>query len=417
MSGPAGNGRDELPQGWAWATLGDLGRYHNGRGFKKSEWRAAGRPIIRIQNLTDSTKPFNYFDGEADPRNEVRDGDLLVSWAATLDAFQWRGPDAVLNQHIFKVESFISPAFHYHLLKAVLADLRAQAHGSGMVHITRGRFLATPVRVPPLQEQVRIAAAVEELDRLMNDAVESLSNARAHARLLGESIYTNALCGAWPKVELGDLLREPLRNGHSAKASSDGAGVRTLTLTAVTTGRFNNRNTKMTTADPARVSDLWIEPGDLFVERSNTPELVGTAALYAGDPGWAIFPDLLIRVRASDAVLPEFVELVLKERRARRYFRQAAQGIAGSMPKISQETIRAFPIPLPELDEQHRIVSFVRRQVAARNQSMDDIDRGKEIACSLRRAMLEAAISGGLTAQDPSDQPAAALLKDHVGAP
>ncbi|WP_152608339.1 hypothetical protein [Kocuria rhizophila] len=52
-----------VPDGWTKARLGDLGRYINGRGFKKSEWGASGRPIIRIQNLTGSSNSFNYFDG------------------------------------------------------------------------------------------------------------------------------------------------------------------------------------------------------------------------------------------------------------------------------------------------------------------------------------------------------------------
>ncbi len=54
----------DLPPGWARSTLGEIGKYLNGRGFKKSEWRESGRPIIRIQNLTGSGSHFNYFDGE-----------------------------------------------------------------------------------------------------------------------------------------------------------------------------------------------------------------------------------------------------------------------------------------------------------------------------------------------------------------
>jgi type I restriction enzyme, S subunit len=67
----------ELPAGWTATTLGKIGAYLNGRGFKKSEWRDSGRPIIRIQNLTGSGTSFNYFDGEADERHVARDGELL----------------------------------------------------------------------------------------------------------------------------------------------------------------------------------------------------------------------------------------------------------------------------------------------------------------------------------------------------
>ena len=138
----------ELPAGWAWTTLGEIGDYLNGRGFKKSEWHDSGRPIIRIQNLTGSGARFNYFEGEAEERHIAREGDLLVSWAATLGVFVWHGPEAVINQHIFKVESRIDRRFHRYLLLAVLGDLQRQTHGSGMVHITKSRFDGTPVALP-----------------------------------------------------------------------------------------------------------------------------------------------------------------------------------------------------------------------------------------------------------------------------
>src|SRR5438128_2167489 len=128
---------DGLPSGWAWTRLGNIGNYWNGRGFKKSEWRETGRQIIRIQDLTGTRDKPNYFQGEVDPKQVVRHGDLLVSWAATLGVYVWRGEEAVLNQHIFRVDSFIDRDFHYYLIAHVLNELRRQTHGSGIVHITR----------------------------------------------------------------------------------------------------------------------------------------------------------------------------------------------------------------------------------------------------------------------------------------
>src|SRR5438034_739814 len=100
-----------IPPGWEWATLADVAEYINGRAFKPSEWEQTGRPIIRIQNLTGSTDDVHYFPGPVDEKHLIRPGDILVSWSATLDAFVWDGPEAVLNQHIFKVIPFIDPGF------------------------------------------------------------------------------------------------------------------------------------------------------------------------------------------------------------------------------------------------------------------------------------------------------------------
>ena len=121
----------DLPRGWAQATLGEIGEYLNGRGFRKHEWAESGRPIIRIQNLTGTSSRFNYYDGDAEESYIARRGDLLISWAATLGAYVWDGPEAVVNQHIFKVNSFIDSRFHRYLVASVLDDLQRHAHGSG----------------------------------------------------------------------------------------------------------------------------------------------------------------------------------------------------------------------------------------------------------------------------------------------
>lgn len=141
---------DELivPDGWRATTLGDLGQYLNGRAFKTTEWSKSGRPIIRIQDLTGSHRSPNYFEGEVEDRYVVRPGEFLISWSATLGAYIWDGPEAVLNQHIFKVESNIDKEFHYYLVRERIAELERNAHGSGMVHVTKGVFENTPVAVP-----------------------------------------------------------------------------------------------------------------------------------------------------------------------------------------------------------------------------------------------------------------------------
>jgi type I restriction enzyme S subunit len=209
---------------------------------------------------------------------------------------------------------------------------------------------------------------------------------------------SGALPDGWLSVELGALLREPLRNGHSAKAAPDGQGIRTLTLSAVTYGDFSPSNTKITVADAFRVRDLWLEQGDILVERSNTPDLVGTARMYRGLPRYAIFPDLLIRVRVREEVaLPVFVELALQSQESRTYFKESAQGAAGSMPKIDQGTIEGTAIVLPPLAEQKRIVAKVEELLAEVNAAKERLAKVPRILRRFRQAVLATACSGKLT--------------------
>ena len=79
MSETSINSNSALPEGWNETTLGEIGEYINGRGFKKSEWADKGLPIIRIQDLTGTGKEQNYYNGILDEKHIVEPGDLLIS--------------------------------------------------------------------------------------------------------------------------------------------------------------------------------------------------------------------------------------------------------------------------------------------------------------------------------------------------
>ncbi|MFN5750701.1 MAG: restriction endonuclease subunit S, partial [Pseudanabaena sp.] len=70
---------DDLPMGWDKVLLGDLAEYLNGAAFKPTDWVNEGMPIIRIQNLTDPTKPMNLTTRIVPENLLVKDGDILVS--------------------------------------------------------------------------------------------------------------------------------------------------------------------------------------------------------------------------------------------------------------------------------------------------------------------------------------------------
>lgn len=149
----------EVPEHWDVSKVKLLADYINGFPFKPAEWGAKGRPIIRIQNLTKTHAAFNYYDGAIPKRNHIKDGDILLSWSASLGVFVWNRGDAWLNQHIFKVvpdPKRITRGYFVWLAQWFLNHMEAEAHGSTMQHITKPKFGAFPVPLPSLSEQVEI---------------------------------------------------------------------------------------------------------------------------------------------------------------------------------------------------------------------------------------------------------------------
>jgi type I restriction enzyme S subunit len=241
-------------------------------------------------------------------------------------------------------------------------------------NLSQSKLRELPIPTPPLDEQRKIAAVLGLVQRAIEQQERLIALTTELKKALLHKLFAEGLRGepqkqteigpvpeSWEVVSLKTLLAEPVRNGHSARATNDGGGIRTLTLTAVTRRDFSAENTKLTCADPERVNGLWLKNGDILVERANTPEYVGLAALYEGPDDFAIFPDLMIRVRVDDTCVDPFlVAEYLVTPAPRRYFQKNAHSTAGNFPKIDQATVENVLVPLPRRDEQSEMVTALR---------------------------------------------------------
>lgn len=155
----------EEARDWRWKKLGEVCKFINGNAYKESDWSTSGVPIIRIQNLNDRSKPFNYWQGTLGDRVKVSPGDLLLAWSGTpgtsFGAHIWDREPAVLNQHIFRVDidpERVFPKFVLHAINRQLHILIDRAHGGvGLRHVTRKEVETLEIALPPLAEQKRIA--------------------------------------------------------------------------------------------------------------------------------------------------------------------------------------------------------------------------------------------------------------------
>jgi type I restriction enzyme S subunit len=228
---PSDGGNDDvfnsdlcLPKGWARERLRDICRLINGRAFKSSEWSSQGIPIIRIQNLNDVTKEFNYCNFALEDRYLVSDGQLLFAWSGTPEtsfgAHIWNRGKAALNQHIFKVvvdPTCINKIFLMHLLNYNTAEYIRKAHGSaGLAHITKSRFEDSVIPVPPFAEQHRIVAKIEALFALIDHIEERVAAGKERADRLTHAILAKAFRGELVPTE-AELAK---RDGRSYEPAS-----------------------------------------------------------------------------------------------------------------------------------------------------------------------------------------------------
>lgn len=183
---------DRHPKDVEYVRLGDLATYINGFAFKPDDWGEHGLPIIRIQNLTGTNEVFNYYDGEYPKQVEVNDGDVLISWSASLGVYLWRQGRAILNQHIFKVVFDKKPIDKDFFMCAVaqkLEEMGTKTHGATMKHIVKKDFDNTVIAYPEQAVQQQFAAFVRQSDKSKFELEQALAELTAtYKRIIAENL-------------------------------------------------------------------------------------------------------------------------------------------------------------------------------------------------------------------------------------
>ena len=415
-----------LPEGWAAASVANALDVKYGKGLKESNRSSGSVPVYGSNGVVGHHQAAL-----------TKGPTIILGRKGSIGTVHFSASPCWPIDTTYFIDEFLGlkPEFIVYALNAI--GLKELDTSTAIPGLNRDDLYSQVFPLPPAAEQQRIAEKIDLLLTRVNLARQHLARVSSILKGFHQAVLAAACSGrltadwrgkafgipdndlsTWKESPLRQLLREPLRNGHSARASADGRGIRTLTLSAVTYGDFSERNTKMTIADPRKTQDLWLQPGDILIERSNTPELVGTARFYRGEPRFAIFPDLLIRVRVNKDVLPEFVEFSLRTNSARDYFMQRAQGSAGTMPKIDQGVIEEFPLMIPSLKEQQEIVGRVEFLFKLADTIEKRVAAARMRAEKLTQAILAKAFRGELVPTEAelarregrSYEPASALL-------
>lgn len=157
--------------------LGDVATYINGYAFKPEDRGSEGLPIIRIQDLTGNAYDVGFYNGNYPERIEIKNGDVLISWSASLGVYIWNRGRALLNQHIFKVvfdKAEVNKQYFVYVVKYNLKEMETKAHGATMKHIIKKDFDNTRIPFPSLEEQAKIANILSKVANIIETRKQEL---------------------------------------------------------------------------------------------------------------------------------------------------------------------------------------------------------------------------------------------------
>ena len=301
----------------------------------------------------------------------LRSGDVVYN-----KLFAWKGAFAVADLSVdgcivsdkfptycFDTEQVDEQWLRYYFRMPGLAQ-QAEALSKGAAAISKltlnpPQFWDLKIPLPPLPTQRQIVEQIKALEAQANEACTLRIQAMKQvAAIISAALYKLALSMNVDGT-LADILVCPPRNGWSARCDNADDGIPVLSLGAVTGFHYRPLEFKRTSLYAPKDGHFWLKSGDIFLTRSNTPDLVGHAAIYDGNPNPCIYPDLMMRLEIKPAdVNRRFVWYWLQSPTVREFIAKNAKGSSPTMKKISQGTVMAIPFPSSiEISKQCHIVA------------------------------------------------------------
>ncbi|WP_419739200.1 restriction endonuclease subunit S [Ruegeria sp.] len=452
----------ELPLGWAWSTITETSVTVFGQSPPSDTYNQDGVGLPFFQGKAE----FGDLNPTAikwcsEPTREALEGDILISVRAPV------GPTNVADQHcgigrgLAAIRPAIDADFVRHWLSRSVQALVDQGTGTTFRAITKNILNGHPIPVAPLPEQHRIVEKIETLFACLDKGEEAVREVQKLLSRYRQSVLKAAVTGEltadWRAGREGELeeggalltrilddrretwsgrgkYKEPqsptatseirlppnwswatvdqlssaVDYGSSAKCSTEDRGVPVLRMGNVVDGHLDVENLKFLPNDHDEFPRLLLTDGDLLFNRTNSAELVGKTAVFRELERDYSYASYLIRVRLIE-VIPELVAAFINSLLGRNWIKSVVSQQVGQA-NVNGTKLKALAVPLAPLDEQQVILERLEKAESKIARLADWCQTELKRSASLRQSILKDAFAGRLVPQDPSDEPASALL-------
>ncbi|HEV7876740.1 restriction endonuclease subunit S [Bradyrhizobium sp.] len=472
-----------LPSGWTSCSIGDITLPVD----KIDARDAPDRQIHYIdisgidneRNVIANTKHLRLGDAPSRARQIVKAGDVLFATVRPYLRNIASVPTSLDNEIASTGFSVLRPSeavdprlLYYHSISRQFVNaLSGAQYGVSYPAVNDDQVKSQEFKLPPIQEQLRISAKIEELFSELDYGIGSLETALQKLSAYRQSLLTSAFDGRltaeWracnpaaaesrevissriqeqrnshyqSMLEKGQKLRVPktlaplslsalaelpavpacwiwgklgwmtcgVEYGTAAKSAGAGS-VPVLRMGNIQGGKLDWSDL-VYTSDKAEIAKYRLTEGDVLFNRTNSPELVGKTAVYRGERP-ALFAGYLIRVNQIATVVDsQYLNLFLNSPIARRHGnRVKTDGVNQS--NINGDKLMNFPFPYCPIEEQREIVRILDERLTSIDRTELALNQEISRAEALRQSVLNQAFCGRLVAQESEDEPAEILLR------
>lgn len=415
---------DPIPVHWQRRRLGTLLREVDLRSETGEE------QLLRVSQYTGVTERKDVREGTPDSRSaslvgykKVAAGELainiMLAWNGSLGVSRFDGLVSPAYC-VYRFKSQWNPWFYHHLLRTPQYKAVVKAHSRGIVD-SRLRLYSEDLYgleavVPPPSEQAAIVKYLAHANARIDKAINAKHRLIALLEEQRRRHLEDLVCGAgdpdqretglmwvplapskWGVVRVKHIIRR-IEQGWSPQCDAQPAEEREWGVTRAgcsNNGRFCSGDNKRLPVGLEARPELEIKHGDLLINRANSRELVGSAAVALEPRPRLMFSDKIFRVTVDTSkVDPEYLALSLSSRGSREQIEAGAVGASHSMQNISHGVIANLWLVLPPLKDQKLVVLQASRLSAESEAVLNKIQREIDLLQEFRTRLVADVVTG-----------------------
>ncbi|EGC75042.1 hypothetical protein HMPREF0490_01204 [Lachnospiraceae bacterium 6_1_37FAA] len=337
--------------------LGDIASYINGYAFKPEQRGTEGLPIIRIQDLTGNAYDLGFYDGDYPEKIEINNGDVLISWSASLGVYIWNRGKALLNQHIFKVafdKVNVNKDYFVFAVKHKLDEMVLKTHGATMKHIIKKDFDNTKIPFPSLEMQEETASILKMVSDIIDTRQQEIKKLDELIRARFVELFEN---GDYKTEKLGSVCTKITDGTHKTPTYLD-EGITFISAKNIVNGELDFSDVKHISEEEYQEIQKRCQTAiyDILLSKSGS---LGAPVIVKTEEKLGLFESLAVIKYDREKLLPEFLCEQLKTDRIQRQFTTGTKGVA--IKHLHLGVIAETDVIVPPIEEQRQFADFVKQ--------------------------------------------------------
>ena len=396
----------ELPKYWKLVKLGEVCEILMGQSPPSSTYNRDGIGLPFFQGKAEFTELYPLTEKWCSEPNKIAEpNDILLSVRAPVGNTNIANQKCCIGRGLAAIR-YKNYKYVFYFLRSIEKELDKKGTGTTFKAISGETIRQTIIPLPPLPEQHCIVAKLEELLSELEKGKEQLHTALEQLKVYRQSVLKYAFEGkltnknvkdgelpkGWKWVKLGEVCTS-VEYGSAAKSKENGK-VPVLRMGNIQNGKFDWSDL-VYTDDEKEIKKYLLKKNDVLFNRTNSAELVGKTAIYKGERK-AIFAGYLIRINRIESLIDaDYLTYYLNTHAAKSYG-DTVRSFGVNQSNINGTKLKNYPLPLPILEEQLRIVEEIESRLSVADKLEETITASLQQSETLRQSILKKAFEGKL---------------------